>query len=185
MALSSQIYKANISLANLNTNLYEDINLTLALHPSETEERMMFRLLAFIYSVHERLEFTSGLSNPDLPDIWQKNLVGDIEHWVELGQPDEKKIKKALSRSLVVSVFSYNSYKTEIWFEKLSSKIKQNRKLKIFQFKEVEEGSLSQLIKRSMKLNCMIEDQQIFLSDEDLRVQIDMSQLRYKTLMKP
>ncbi len=174
MAAGSSIYKANLSLANLNTHYYKDFSLTIAMHPSETEERMFYRILAFLYSAHEDLEFSNGLSNPDHPDIWQKNLCGDIQHWIDLGQPDEKRIKKASGRSELVSVFTYNPSKASAWLEKIKSKIKHNKKLKIYNFKEIENGPVERLVERSMNLTCLIEDQSVFLSNDDLRIQIDV-----------
>lgn len=176
MALKSSVYKANVSLSNLNTHFYEDISLTLVLHPSETAERLMFRLLAFLCCAHERLEFTVGLDDPDLPDIWQKDLTGHIEHWIEIGVPDEKKVKKALGRSNKVSVFTYNPFKAKVWFDKIRPLLINSNKINVYHFKETESGSLESLVERSMVLNCMIEDQQIFLSNNDQRVEIEISQ---------
>ncbi len=176
MALRSSIFKANISLSNLTTNYYDDISLTIALHPSETEERMMFRLLAYLYCAHERLEFTEGLNNPDLPDIWQKDLTGQIEHWIDLGLPEEKRIKKAVGQSNRVSIFTYNQFKAKVWFEKIKSYLNNNKKINVYHFTEVEENSIKTLIQRSMILNCVIEDNQIFLSNDDSRILIELSQ---------
>lgn len=174
MAMGSQIFKANINLANLNTNVYEDVSLTMALHPSETEERMMYRMLAFLYCTHERLEFSKGLDDPEQPDIWQKDLMGDIEHWIDLGLPEEKRIKKATGRSNLVSVFTYSPSKAETWFTKIQSKLKNNKKLQIYHLIEIEPDSLTSLVQKTMNLSCIVEDGQIFLSNEDLRVQIDI-----------
>lgn len=174
MALRSSIFKANISLANLNTQIYDDIALTLALHPSETEERMMYRILAYLFCLQERLEFTEGLNNPDLPDIWQKDFTGAIEHWVDLGFPDEKRIKKALGRSNKVSIFTYNHFKFKIWFEKVSSNLINNPKVFVYCFEDNQPGELLQLVERSMILNCVIEDEQIFLSNNTVRAQINI-----------
>ncbi len=178
MALGAQIFKANINLANLNANYYEDLSLTIALHPSETKERMMFRLIALLVSHQEYLEFTNGLDNPDLPDIWQKDLCGDIEHWIELGQPDEKKIKKACGRSKKVSIFTYDEFKAEPWLEKNQEKLKSNKKINIYNLRKVEESNLLiDLVKRSMNLTCMIEENNIFLSNDDLRVQVTIQHI--------
>ncbi len=177
MALRSSIFKASVSLSNLNTQYYDDLSFTIALHPSEMEERMMYRLLAFLYCAHERLEFTEGLNNPDLPDIWQKDLTGQIEHWIDLGLPEEKRIRKASGQSAKVSIFTYNEFKSKVWLEKNKSVLMTNKKINVYSFKEEEEGSLLSLVKKSMILNCMIEDEQIFLSDNDLRVQVNVSKV--------
>lgn len=172
MALGSSIFKATVNLANLDEQIYEDISLTIALHPSETEERMMIRICAFLFSFEERLEFSDGLNNPDSPDAWKKNLMGDVEHWIEIGQPDDKKIRKACGRSERVSVFSFNSFKTEAWFEKIKTKIKKNKNLEVFHLGVENQHDFENLVARTMNLNCVIEDKAMFLSDENLRVQI-------------
>jgi uncharacterized protein YaeQ len=176
MALRSSIFKASVSLSNLNTNYYDDLSFTIALHPSETEERMMYRLLAFLYCAHERLEFTEGLNNPDLPDIWQKDLTGQIEHWIDLGLPEEKRIRKASGQSDRVSIFTYNAFKAKVWYGKIKSAIENNKKVNVFHFAEDEPEALQKLVERSMVLNCLIEDNQIFLSNNDTRIQIDIKQ---------
>lgn len=172
MALSSSIFKVQVNIANIDQNVYEDASLTLALHPSETEERMMMRLVAFIVSFEENLEFSDGLSNPDQPDIWKKNLMGDVEHWIEIGQPEEKKIKKAFGLSSKVSVFNYNEYKSSTWLEKIKGKLKKNKEIKVYQIEVGDKDSLNQMVKRTMLFNAMIEDGALFLSDEEHRVEI-------------
>ncbi|MDD1626947.1 MAG: YaeQ family protein, partial [Methylococcaceae bacterium] len=89
MALKSTIYKADCQIANIDSSYYQPHNLTIALHPSETEERMMVRLLAFIVNAHEYLQFSKGMSTDDEPDLWQKSLTDDIELWIDVGMPDE------------------------------------------------------------------------------------------------
>ncbi len=175
MALKSSVFKANVSLSNLNLQYYDEVSLTLALHPSETEQRLMFRLIAYLYCASERLEFTIGLNDPDLPDIWAKDLTGQVEHWIELGFPDDKKIRKAIGRSNLVSIFTYNRFKAKVWLDKVAHSIKTNDKVQIYHFDETEPGSLEAIVKKSMSLNCVIEDQQIFLSDDNFRAQIDIS----------
>ena len=172
MALSSSIFKVYLNLVNLDHNIYDDLSLTIALHPSETEERMMMRLAAYIISYEPHLEFASGLSNPDEPDLWTRNLMGDVEHWIELGLPDEKKIKKALGRSEKVTVFTYNEHKASTWLEKIKSKIKKDKKLLIKQIKIKDKEVVHRITKRSMNLNALIEDESLFLSDDEYRAEI-------------
>ncbi|MEY3107624.1 MAG: hypothetical protein RIT35_1802, partial [Pseudomonadota bacterium] len=107
MALKSTIYKADCQIANIDKGYYQPHNLTIALHPSETEERMMVRLLAFLLNANEYLQFTKGLSADDDPDLWQKSLTDDIELWIDIGMPDEKRIRKACSKTDNVIIYSY------------------------------------------------------------------------------
>ena len=97
MALGSTIFKATVQIADLNRHYYADHQLTLARHPSETDERLMIRLLSFLLHVDERLKFTKGLCADDEPDLWQHSLSGDIELWIDVGLPDERRVRKACS----------------------------------------------------------------------------------------
>ena len=99
MALKATIYKADLQIADMDRNFYETQNLTIARHPSETDERMMVRVLAFARHAHEALSFTKGLFDTDEPDLWQKDLTGAIELWIEVGQPDDKRLLKACGRA--------------------------------------------------------------------------------------
>ena len=106
MALKSTIFKASLSISDMDRNYYADHALTIACHPSETAERMMVRVLAFALNAHEYLGFGKGISDVDEPDLWQKDLTGAIDHWIEAGQPDEKRILKACGRAVRVSIYA-------------------------------------------------------------------------------
>jgi len=99
MAISSTINKVSLNIANMDQYYYQNHELTVAQHPSETNFRFMVRLVAFMANASETLYFTKGLSSDDEPELWQKTLTDDIELWIELGQPDEKRIRKACGRS--------------------------------------------------------------------------------------
>jgi len=174
MALGATIFKASISLANLDKQIYQDIHCTLALHPSETEERMMIRLIAFSLCYEENLEFSNGLSDPSLPDIWKKNLIGDVDHWIEVGQPDEKKLKKASSLSERVSVFTFNSYKSEIWLHKNKSTLKKIKKLGVTHLKVHSNETLNSLVSKTMALNFVVNDKQVSISNDEHIVHLDL-----------
>ena len=107
MALKSTIHKAEVSIADMDRHYYAEHSLTIAQHPSETEERMMVRLLAFMLNAHERLTFGKGLSTDDEPDLWHVDYNSDIRLWIEVGLPDERRIRKACGRSDAVRVYLY------------------------------------------------------------------------------
>ena len=174
MAQSSSIYKASVSLSNLNTHYYEDLNLVMAKHPSEPESRMMFRLLAFLFCAHEQLEFSKGLDDVDQPAIWQKDHTGAIQHWVELGQPDEKRIRQACGRSNQVSIFTYQENRGIEWFNKTGKKLIDNSKVKIYHLVVQENGPIEKLVDKSMNLTCVIEDELMHLGNDDERVAISI-----------
>lgn len=104
MALKATIYKAVVNVADLDRNRFLDAALTLARHPSETQERMMLRLLAWIKYADERLQFTRGLSAEDEPEVWLRNDHLGIDLWIELGLPDERRIKKACTQASDVAL---------------------------------------------------------------------------------
>ncbi len=178
MAISASIYKINISLSNFNTHYYDDFNLTIARHPSENEARMMYRLLAFLYCAHKDLEFTKGLSSTDEPELWQKDLSGEIIHWVELGQADEKLIRQACGKSQKMSIFTYHQNKSEEWFDKIKGKVIMNKKLRIYHFDVEENGPIDKFVNKSMKLSCTIEDNHMYLGNEDERIGIRVLPLK-------
>lgn len=170
MATKSTIYKTNLNIANMDTHYYAEHSLTLAKHPSENDLRLMVRLLAFVFNANENLVFCKGISQDDEPDLWQKNLSGDIELWIDLGQPDEKRIKKACGRSTKVIIYTYQEGMATSWF-------KQNQKL-LNRFKNLSvvylniDGDIEELCERSMTLQANISDSELNLINEENSVSI-------------
>ena len=170
MAANATIYKANLNIANMDTHYYAEHSLTLAKHPSENDLRLMIRLLAFIFNADEDLVFCKGISQDDEPDLWQKDLSGDIELWIDLGQPDEKRIKKACGRSKKAIIYVYQEGMATSWF-------KQNQKL-LNRFKNLSiiylniDGDIEELCERSMNLQANISDGELHLINKDNAVSI-------------
>lgn len=177
MALKSTIYKANLSISDMDRNYFADHALTIACHPSETPERMMVRILAFALNAHEYLVFGKGLSDVDEPDLCQKDLTGAIEHWIEVGQPDEKRILKACGRSDRVTVMCY-SHSAELWWKQCADALARTRNLTVMQIHSEQSKSLAKLAARSMQLQCTIQEGQIWFSDASETVQIEPVNLR-------
>ena len=165
MAANATIYKANLNIANMDTHYYAEHSLTLAKHPSENDLRLMVRLLAFVFNVNEDLVFCKGISQDDEPDLWQKDLSGDIDLWIDLGQPDEKRIKKACGRSKKVIIYVYQEGMATSW-------LKQNQKL-LNRFKNLSiiylniDGNIEELCERSMNLQANISDGELSLINND------------------
>ena len=170
MAANATIYKANVNIANMDTHYYAERSLTLAKHPSENDLRLMVRLLAFMFNANEDLVFCKGISQDDEPDLWQKDLSGDLQLWIDLGQPDEKRIKKACGRSKKVIIYLYQEGMAASWF-------KQNQKL-LNRFNNLSviyvniEGNIEELCERSMTLQANISDGELSLINEDNTVSI-------------
>ena len=129
MALKATIFKAELQIADMDRNYYHDHTLTIARHPSETDERMMVRLLAFALHADEALAFGQGLSTDDEPDLWLKDLTGAIECWIDVGLPDEKLIRKACGRSRKVFVYPYGGRGADIWWGQSSAKLERQDNL--------------------------------------------------------
>jgi uncharacterized protein YaeQ len=170
MALKATIYKASLQVSDMDRHHYGTYELTLALHPSETQERLMARLAAFALLADaatgdEQLSFTKGLSTDDEPDLWQKSLSDDILLWVELGQPDEKRLRKACGRARQVVVVNYND-KSDIWWQQNQSKMQRFDNLRVVQLAETQIQGLTQLCQRSMQLNMTIQDGEMWVSSD-------------------
>ena len=174
MALGSTIFKVDINLSNLNTHYYDDFNLTIAKHPSEPESRMMFRLLAFLYCAHKNLEFTRGLNSSEQPELWQKDSTGEIIQWIDLGLPENKRIRQACGKSHSVKIFTYHQNKAHEWYKKNRSDFQANEKLEIYHFNVSENGPIDKFVKKSMKLSCIIEEELMYLSDDHQRIGIEI-----------
>ena len=165
MALKSTIYKADCQIADMDRGYYQPHNLTIALHPSETEERMMVRLLAFVLNAHELLQFSKGLSADDEPDLWQKSLSDDIELWIDVGMPDEKRIRKAANRADKALVYTYGGRNT-VWWNQMQNKLDRFKNLTVINLPKETTDQLAPLIKRTMQLQVSIQDGQIWIGDE-------------------
>ena len=165
MALKSTIYKADCQISDIDRGYYQSHNLTIALHPSETEERMMARLLAFMMNAGEQLQFTKGLSTDDEPDLWQKSLTGDIELWIDMGMPDEKRIRKAANRADKVIVYTYGG-RNNVWWSQIQPKLERFNNLAVINLPKEATDQLTPMVKRTMQLQISIQDGQLWVSDD-------------------
>jgi uncharacterized protein YaeQ len=169
MALKATIYKANIQLADMDRQVYADHAVTLARHPSETDERMMIRLLAFALNVpassdHGGLEFAKDLWDVDEPGLWQKDLTGQIDHWIEVGQPDDKRLMRIVPRSGRVSVYSFSA-STPIWWSGIATKVTRARNLSVWQVPAEQSQELGALAARTMQLQVTVQDGSVWIGD--------------------
>ncbi len=175
MALKATIFKAAVQIADMDRNYYQNHALTLARHPSETDERMLIRVLAFCRQANEALSFTRGLSTDDEPDLWQHDLTGRVELWIDIGQPDEKRIRKACGRAEQVHVYCHSGHSAELWWQKNRDKLERFDNLTVVNVDAGASQSLARLAQRSMQLQCTIQDGQIWLGDADTSVPVDLT----------
>lgn len=171
MALKSVIYKALLQVADMDRHYYADHALNIACHPSETLERMMVRILAFGLNAHERLEFGKGISDTDEPDLWRRDLTGAIEQWIEVGQPDERRIMKACGRSEQVRVYPFGST-ADIWWKQNAGKLARARNLSVMQIAADVPEQLATLCERTMQLQLTVQDGEIWVRSEKGEVQV-------------
>ena len=176
MALKATIHKASIQVSDLDRNAYRDHHLTIARHPSETDERMMVRLLAFALNAPTNndlgdLELGKDMWEPDAPALWQRDLTGLLMHWIELGQPDEKQILRVCSRSKKVTIYSYGSA-TSVWWAGIANKITRAKNLTIWQIPAEQAEALGALIKRSMDLQLTLQDGSLWVGEGERSVEV-------------
>jgi len=175
MALKATIYKFSLQVSDLNRQYYQTHALTVARHPSETDERTMVRVLAFALHAHEHLTFTRGLSSEDEPDLWQKDLTGAIESWIEIGQPDEKRARKACGRSKQVFVYTYSGNGAEMWWKQVSEKLRETRNLTVINLPTEQSRQLAQLANKSLPLQVTIQEHEVWIGNADQTIHIELT----------
>ena len=158
----------------MDRHYYQSHELTVAQHPSETDFRFMVRLIAFMANASDRLSFTKGLSTDDEPELWQKTLTGEIELWIDLGQPDEKRIRKACGRARQVIIYTYHERKAKVWWEQQQEKLQRFSNLKVF---HINAPGVDSMVNRSMQLQCNIQDGEIYLNDDHLNFTVTLDRL--------
>ena len=161
MAISATICKADLNIIDMDRNYYETHLLTIARHPSETEDRFMLRLLAFALHASESLAFTKGLSTDNEPDIWQKDLTNDIALWIELGLPSEKRIRKSCGRSKNVIIYAYGAGSVHLWWKQISSQLARFKNLIIYQINSDSLNRLKQCFQRNISAQVSIQDNEV------------------------
>lgn len=170
MALKATVVKVELQVSDMDRHYYATHNLTLAQHPSETDERLMVRLLAFALFAQERLEFGRGLSNEEEPDLWLRSYTGDIEQWIDLGQPDESRIKKACGRAQQVVVVTYGGNAADIWWNRIAPSLTRIKNLTVIDIPTDIVAQLTTLIQRGMRLNCLVQDGELQLMSDTINV---------------
>lgn len=172
MAQNATIHKVELSVSDMDRHYYETHKLTVAKHPSETDDRLMLRIVAFALNAHAHLEMTKGLSTDDEPDIWQKSLSGEIDVWVALGLPSEKVLRQSSSKAGSVIVYAYGGRMADAWWDKVRNAITRFDNLRVINFTEADTTALASLARRAMKLQVNIQDGEVMVSVDDSVVYI-------------
>jgi len=176
MALKATIFKTTMQISDLERQYYGTHELTVAQHPSETEARMMIRLLAFAVHADAELKFTRGLSSVEEPDLWQKSLSGELELWIDLGQPDVRRLRQASGKARRVVVVTYGGRAAEIWYQKNREELTRLKNLTVLNLAVQDQEALARLVNRNMEMQLTISDGQIWLTVNDATVEINREQ---------
>lgn len=176
MAIKSVIYKVQLQVADMDRHYYAEHALNIACHPSETLQRMMTRVLVFALNAHEQLEFGKGISDADEPDIWQKDLTGAIDQWIEVGQPEERRILKACGRAGKVQVYAFGS-SAYVWWKQLANKLTRTKNLSVYRVDADVSEQLEKLCERTMQLQVTIQDGEIWMRNATDAVEVKIEQL--------
>ena len=186
MALKSTVFRANLQIADIDNSYYADHALTLARHPSETDERMMVRLVAMALQAHKlqsvcagdgTLAFGAGLSDPEEPDVWLRDFTGRTRLWIEVGQPEDKPLVKACGKADQVVLYCF-SHAAEVWWRGIENKITRPRNLSVFRIPSAASLGLQALAQRSMQLQATVQDGALMLADAKHTVELEP--LRWK-----
>jgi uncharacterized protein YaeQ len=164
MALKATIFKAELQVSDLDRNHFATHSLTLARHPSETDERMMVRLLAFALNADDALEFGPGLSSEGEPDLVKKDLTGAIELWIDVGLPEEREIRKASGRAREVRVYIYGARSAPLWWTQNQQALERLENVSVVEITPEICAAITALAARNMRLDCTIQEGQVWLS---------------------
>jgi uncharacterized protein YaeQ len=178
MALKATIYKAELQISDIDRGYYATHEFTLARHPSETEERLMIRVLAFAMHANQALEFGRGLSTDDEPDLWLRNATGEIELWIDVGLPDERRLRRAAGRSRRQSLLAYGQRSVDVYWRKNATALAKLPALTVWSLADDTAERLANLAARNMSLQCTIQEGQIAFSDASDYVPIEIVQLQ-------
>lgn len=164
MAIKPTIYKLTVSLSDLNQDIYDSLSLTIARHPSETMERMVVRVLAFCLNTREQLVFCKGLSDTEEPDIWAHSLDGNLELWIDVGEPSPDRIKKVSRLAKEVKIYSFNSKAPTWWQQNEKQLTSLDANVYRFQWEQVQ--TLASIIDRGVDLSITISGDSLFVASE-------------------
>jgi len=178
MAIKATIFKCELMISDLGRQYYETHNLTIARHPSETDERMMLRILMFAVHAHEHMEMTKGISTDDEPDLWQKSLSGEIEHWIELGQPDEKRLRQASGRAKKVTLLTYGGNAPTAWWQQNQSKLSAISNLDVWSVSNEQSKALAELAERTMRIQATLDADHIWLTAGEASLDVTLEKLQ-------
>lgn len=178
MALKSTIFKVELSVADIDRGYYRDHSLTLARHPSETDERLMVRVLAFALHADDALEFGPGLGSEDEPDLVRRDLTGAIESWIDVGLPEAREVRKACGRARSVHVLAYGGRAVDLWWQEARGTLERQDRLTVTQVPIEASRALAALAGRSMRMQVTIQEGEALVTDGSGSVRVELRALK-------
>ncbi len=177
MAIKSTVFKFKLNVTDLDRHVYQEFPLSVARHPSETDERMMLRVAAFAMHADDALAFGKGLSNDDEPDLWLKDLTGNILLWIELGVPDPDRLRKACGRAERVALLAYGERSMSVWWDKQREALSRFNNLSILQVSDADYSALGDFAQSGASLQCTLSGDELWLTDGDRTAEIKLDYL--------
>ena len=174
MALKATIFKLTLAVADVGRGYYRDHELTVARHPSETDERMMVRVLAFALFADDALAFGRGLGADDEPDLWRRDLTGAIRHWIDVGLSDERDVRKACGRADAVDVLAYGGRAAGLWWQDVQPRLARQARLAVTEVSSDASRALALMVDRFMRLQVTIQDDHVLVADGITSVSIEL-----------
>lgn len=176
MALKPTLYKIDLQLVDTDRNVYDNCKFTLTQHPSETQTRMMVRLMVYALNYHSDLQFTKGLSSQDEPDLWQISASLSVESWIEVGQASAERMRKGISRSPNVILYAYGS-DTQVWWSKLESAFAALPHIQVYKFEHRQVAQLADLVERKIQITVSISAGELYINCKDKELTLDVTRL--------
>jgi len=173
MAQSSTINKVSLNIADMVRHYYQQHELVVAMHPSESDLRFLIRVVAYALNAHDQLVFTKGLATDDEPEAWQKSLSDEILLWIDFGQVDEKRVRKACGRAEQVIIYTYQDRKAATWWERNKQIFERHNNLRVF---HITAPDAEKLVSRNMQIQCNIDEGIVSLSNNDVHVELTITE---------
>lgn len=173
MSAKATVYKVELQISDIDRGYYQTHAFSLAQHASETAERLMVRVLAYALNADAMLAVAGGLACDDEPELWRRDRTGEIEQWIDLGQPDPQRVRRACGRARQVLIYTYSGRSAQVWWDKVGDELKLRKNLTVIDIPNAACASMAELTARTMRLQCLVQDGLVQLSNAELSVQIE------------
>jgi uncharacterized protein YaeQ len=175
MALRPTIFKVKVALSDLVREVYDELDLTVARHPSETDARMMARVLAYALEAEDGLAFGRGLSDTDEPDLWTHTLDGRVDHWIEVGEPAAKRIRQARPLAERLTIYAFND-KADAWWDREGREI-ERLGARVRRLDTAAVDALAALVERTLRTSVTVSEESAYVTTDAGAVEVPWIEL--------